>query len=480
MRKTGGFPFGQSGPTPLRKGLGRLRTGRFPGSFLRIGTLMALLMGTAPAQAETRELRADEMRQLASHNLSLKRPDLALPLAQALVRADPADFGAQLLMSYAARDLARYDEAEAAGKAAWKLASAPGQKHAAALAVAQAQASDNRRTPAQFWLRRAAQEAPTPAARARAIRDFNYVRARNPWSVHLNFGLAPSSNVNGGTNADTIWLYGLPFTLSGDAQALSGLAASASVTVERRISESRNHLTRLGMNVAGRTYRLSGEAKRLAPGARGSDYAFWAVEAYLSHRWRDQWLPGEWDARLTAGHNEYGGASLSNYLRADAGRIFDLGPDRALRLALSAEKQWRLDNDTNSAEIALASAEYRFRAGQGVTSLGLHGGAVRSEAVTVDHDRLGFSIGYRPLRPVLGAWLSFEAGYEQRRYGQGPFDSTGRTDDRITAGVSALLRQQSYMGFAPEIGVNYLRNRSSSVLNDSRDLGVSLRIRSTF
>lgn len=47
-------------------------------------------------------------------------------------------------------------------------------------------------------------------------------------------------------------------------------------------------------------------------------------------------------------------------------------------------------------------------------------------------------------------------------------------------GVSALAPNLQYMGFAPEIGLNYNRNRSNHILYDSREFGFSLGVKSVF
>jgi tetratricopeptide (TPR) repeat protein len=461
-------------------GLGATGAGR---RNVALSFALAMMLSSGFGQiASSRDvtLNAEQMHALASRELMAGRPQNALPLAEALVAAHPDDFGAQLLLSYAARDLARFDQAEAAARRAWDLAANGEQKSSAARTIAQALSSRGARTRAQFWLRRAAQVAQTPQSKAVAIRDFRYVRARNPWSVNFDIGVSPSSNVNGGSNADTIWIYGFPFALSGDAQRLSGTEFHASVNVERTIAETKGHLTRLGFNLGGRTYRLSEDALSKAPTARGSDYAFWALEAYLSNRWKSTASPGEWDLRATAGHNEYGGAALSNYLQFNGGRRFDFEGARSLRIGASIETQWRLDSTANSAELGSVSLDYRQRIAAGIWSLGVVAGQVNSDAVTIDHDRVGVSLGFEFSKPILGTELSLSAGYEARKYGIMPFDTFDRHDHRTTIGLSAVLSEQSYMGFAPEVGLTYTRNRSNSTLYDSTDFGVSLRLRSTF
>ena len=75
----------------------------------------------------------------------------------------------------------------------------------------------------------APEDVPDAATLEALERDFRIVRGRNPLSVALSFGVAPSSNINGGTSAETIWLYipafcgYIPTTPVGDALPLSGL-----------------------------------------------------------------------------------------------------------------------------------------------------------------------------------------------------------------------------------------------------------------
>lgn len=432
------------------------------------------------ARAEQVTLSPEALGQAISQLLLRGQAEQAWPLAQALAKAKPDDFSVQLLLSYAARDTAHYAEALAAGKAAWALAADGRQRNTAALAIAQSQSSSGKRTAAQFWLRRAAQVAPDQAARDQAIRDFRYVRSRNPWTIWLDFGVMPSSNINGGSGADTITIFGIPFTLSGDAQALSGLETHGTLSVQRTLAESERHLWRLGANLAAKGYKLSSEAKAQAPGAQGSDYAFWALEAFVGGQVRAGRGRDEWDFRALVGHNDYGGAALSNYASLDFGRTLNFGEVQSLHLGGYLERQWRSDSAANSATLRFADLQWQQPFGRGRLSLGLTLGQVMSGSVQVAHIRKGVSLGYDLARPVLGADLSLSAGYERRDFGLIPFGAENRTDHRLSLEASALLRQQAFMGFAPEVSLGYLRNRSNSVLSDSRDVTLSVRVKSTF
>lgn len=431
--------------------------------------------------AETISLTPEQAQFEAIRRLEAGQPEVAQGIATALLERDPDTFSAHLLLSYAARDLGEFSEARMAGRRALKLAEDKTQRHDAMLALAQAQASAGNRTLAQLWLRRAIDIAPNPEARARDLRDFRYVRARNPWTFTLDAGFASSSNINGGTETDTIWLYGLPFTLSGDSQALSGLQTHGSLSVQRTIAETERHRFRLGVNLAGQDYKLSEEAKQIAPTADGSDYAFWAVETYLAGQMRAGRGQDEWDMRLLAGHNDYSGQALSNYTSLALGRSFGLDPKTRVHFGASLERQWRLDAETKSAVLRFADLEVQRGLGQiGIASLGLRLGEVDSAAADVAHIRKGVSFGLDLARPVFGTNISLTAGYERRDYGQVALIAGDRTDHRITLGAEALLRDHAVMGFAPEIGLGYTQNRSNWALGKSHALNLSMRIKSAF
>ena len=453
---------------------------------LRRGMALALLaLGLAEAaQAESRRLTPEAAQLEAVRQLEAGNPQMAFGLAQALVARDATAFSAQLLLSYAARDLGRFDTSRTAARAALRLAQTEAQRHDATLALAQAQASAGRHTAAQLSLRRAIENAPTPQAKAGAIRDFRYVRARNPWTVQVDLGIAPGSNVNGGTEADTIWLYGLPFTLSGDAQALSGTGVQGAVSVARTVAETDRHLFRLGVTLAGQDYTLSSSARQKAPQAEGSDYAFWAVETHLTGRLRAGGAAGqrgdEWDMRLLAGHNDYGGAPLSNYASLALGRSFALGGGQSLHLGTSIERQWRRDAENRSAMLRFASLDWQRRLGTGVVSLGFDLGEVDSASGMVAHERKGLRLGHEWQKPIWGAKLRLNGGYERRDYGAMGPGLPDRTDHRLTVGADALLQNHDFMGFAPEVGLGYAQTNSNWALAKSEGATLSLRVKSAF
>ncbi|MPL82862.1 hypothetical protein SDC9_28811 [bioreactor metagenome] len=446
---------------------------------LALGGAGPALAGTAATGGAGIEVAPEGLYEIARAALVHGRPAVAREAALALLARNPRDLRAELLLSQAERDLGNFAAARAAAKRVWAGAGDGAQRYAAALARAQAEASDGRRTIAQYWLRRAVQEAPNDAARRRAIQDFRYVRARNPLSFRLDFGVAPSSNVNGGSSSDTLWLYGIPFTLPGSAQALSGLEYRLSANLEYTVSESPAQRTVLGVNIGGRSYQLSSSSERKAPGVKGSDFAFFATEAYLTQRRRAAG-GGEWDGRLTAGHNVYSGAPLSDYLRVEGGRSWAIAPGRQLRLGTSFERQWRRDDDRNSATLSGLDTQLTQRFRFGELMVGAEIEQVQSPSSQVDHDRAALSLGYQLAKPVAGVSLGLSAGLDWRDYAHSPYATDGRRDTELSLGVQGVLSQAGYMGFAPELGLRYVHTNSNVSLYESDEIGVTLRLRSAF
>lgn len=59
------------------------------------------------------------------------------------------------------------------------------------------------------------------------------IRRRRTWSADVAVGLAPDSNINGGSRNDTVMVAGLPFELSSEAKETSGVGVLISTNAER-------------------------------------------------------------------------------------------------------------------------------------------------------------------------------------------------------------------------------------------------------
>ncbi|SNY50797.1 Protein of unknown function [Pseudooceanicola antarcticus] len=430
------------------------------------------------------ELTPLQMRALAAKRLQRGDAATAMELARALLARDARDFSAQLLLAQAARAIGNDGEAGTAARAAWDLASDDTERYAAALIRAQVLASAGHRTRAQLWLRRAAEAAPNRATRARAIRDFKYVRLRNPWSTRLSFAVTPTDNLNNGSMHDSFTIDGLPweFALSGDAQALSGVELSFGADTRYRLSQTEDRATDLMLRARHSGYLLSDEARAAAPDAEGSDFSSASLAAGLSRRMllgetRDELVMSAW-----AGQNFHGGDPYGAFLRGEAKLSHSLSPRNRVSGTLSLET--RRGAAAPEADVGLLSLgwDHAFGGGQ----LSLYGSFSRSTSDLSSADyrdlRLGARLSPRArwLGESLGADPSLTLEARSRDFDSSPYSLDGRLDEEIRAELQLVFSELDYMGFNPVLTLEAARTRSNVAIYETRSSGLGLSIRSAF
>lgn len=442
---------------------------------------VAVAAAWVPVPSAAVEATPDQVRMLAVAAHNQRQPALARDLALVLLERDPGDSLALQILAASYFALGDLDASVAAGRSAFHAASTRQYRHDAAMIVAETQFRRGRVGAARLWLRRAVEYAQTPQERDLAIRAFQGIGARQRLKSTLSFGLSPSSNINGGSSSGTLILFGIPFTLSGDAQALSGFEASAGASLGYTLSEGARYQTTIGANVESRAYALSDAARAQAPSASAGDYAFTAVEAFVTHRFAPEGATGPVTLTFVAGHNWYGGDDLSDYLRAQASREWRLSQTTGLQVSGALERQWRQDSAARSATVQSVNATVVqvLRNGDRLT-YGLGARNTDARASDTRHQAVSASLGYAFGKPVLGMALSASLGFEARDYALSPYSPDGRQDLRVSGTLSVLLPKLGYMGFAPQIDLNATRTGSNISLYQSSDVGISLTFRSTF
>ena len=440
---------------------------------LRILLVVAGMALAGPGAAAT--LTADEMRTAAIAALRAGDAGLAGRLATALLSRDPADDTALVIRAQAARLQGANGEARKAAAAAWARADTPAERFRAARLRGVVLSDDGAHTRAQWWLRRASQEAPTPRARALAVRDFRRARARNPWRMRFDFAITPSSNINNGSAAETIIVGGLPFRLNGRARALSGVETRAGIDASRRVLRRDDLTLRLGGTVEARRYRLSESARREAPTLDASDLSYTSGALRLEAR------AGDMQAQTEIARSWYGGAPLADTLRAGIGRGWRVGEGQSVSARLIGTRQWRRDQPALSLrEVTLRGAWRRETDAGGAVRLGFGLRRTASDSAVIAHRAALAGIDWQVGRSVAGAALHLSFDLEARHYDEPLLGTAPREDTIARAGLDLVLSERDYMGFAPTIGLNLSRRRSSFDLYDSDTATLSLGLRSVF
>ena len=426
-------------------------------------------------------LSPDELRLATIVSLETGDMQQAAAMAEALLKRNPNDHEALLLGSRAYRNSGKPERAKALARRAWDVSENDQQRYAAAVVMAQSLSSGGQRTRAQFWLRRAAEHAPNDRLRQSAIRDFKYVRARNPVSIHLSFGFAPKSNINNGSANSLIDLFGLPdVNLAGAALALSGVEYRSGVSLRYRLIEEAARATDLTFRASHSDYTLSSDAKALAPGAKGRDFAFAGVSVGVTQRFMQLETRREISLSFELGKTWYGRAPYSNFSRLSIGYALPLSRRSRLSLNLMAERT--RGPAAPHANLFRARADFsRQLSNRGQLGFSLLLTQSNSSQSSADYREAVARIAYALPKPILGVKTSFGLGLRGRDYPSSPYLITGQRQDReIMADMSLVFEKLEYYGFTPTLTMNARRSESNVGLFDIENAGISLGIRSSF
>lgn len=270
------------------------------------------------------------------------------------------------------------------------------------------------------------------------------------WSYGLSLGIADDTNVNAATNLQTVYIYGLPFTLSDNARQKSGIGAAidASGEFSPLISDDYKFLA------GGLVHRLQygrGEFDDMTVSA-------YAGPEFFLARWR-------FDTLVTGFARWYGEAPYSEGVGGRASIGYALLPTLQLGLNLDGQADsFRPIHDQDgpiydaSGEIAYTftpSRTIRLSGGIAVQQARLAAYADTTYWLALDYYQdfpFGFSAN---LEPAVST-ISYD----------GPLAAFGaaRNDYSWAVRLDILNRRLEYRGFAPRISYIHSQNASNIVL----------------
>jgi hypothetical protein len=449
---------------------------------------LAIALATVQVHAETTvNLSLPQARAAAAQALQEGKLADAARLATALLQVNPRDAEAALILALVHDRSGNAAGALRAARQAWSATRHPALRFRAADIAARSAFRLERLSLAQFWLRRADTVAPDDTARAALARDFAIVRRTNPLRVTLNFGAAPSSNVNNGSETTVNVVEGLPIVgqLSGDAQALSGVEAWGHVALRYRLNESASSRTSVGADIYARRVWLSDEARALAPTLSNDELSFDFREVSLEHLFTTGQGQPVWSFGLAAGKTLYGGADYRAHSRAELGLSLPLGPADRLTMGLKGERHRAIAAGARDAEARTLSLGFSHGFASGARlGLSLELRDTAAEGTQFDNSSQTLRLTYAPARSlgpvrVTGALALGRVHYPD--YAVLFFTVPGGREDRILSGDLTLhFERLDYAGFIPTLTLRAARTESNVSRFDTRALSVVLGIRSSF
>lgn len=417
-------------------------------------------------------------------------PTQALALSEAILAANPNDFAALFIRALAQSDLD--DVALAATTASRAYGAAPDEasKHQAARLVASNRFALKQYIRAEFWLRRAANHAQNEEEVAAVAREYLATIRANPLSLQFNASVAPSDNVNGGSedgilNFETI---GLSLILPENRRALSGIAYAGSARLNYRLSETDRQRTSLTGFLSGETFTLSDEANDLLASSpsqsvrdvQGSDFATLLAEGGITHRRNDISPLGPLTLSVNAGTYWQGEERLINYRDVIVQQFIPVDAQNAFNLRASSRNQTALLPGFLDSKIHDVSGSYiRSLPNRDQLQLNLNW---RKNDAGPESSYLQYSagLGYSLNQRILGTRLSASLNVGTRTYEEFTTTLDGRDDRFYTVQADAIFEGITYFGFSPSMSVSASRTESTAEENTSATAQILFGIESNF
>ena len=447
-----------------------------PAGLLAIWFLAAggILSQTAAQSA----LTPQEARLAAAKLLQDGHPRAAADITTVLIQRDAKDATALILHAHALRTLRQYGPAQKAARQAWHSAERPVERYGSALAMAQALSSDEKKTRAQFWLRRAAHVAPTPQMQARAARDYQYLRQINPWTVQLSFGLSPSNNVNNAPRDNTIVLGGLLFE-DPTAVPLSGFEVQTDTTLRYTFNASRESRNFVALRWAEGKVVFTDD--NVPAGVDADAFSYRKLEGQFGWDFiRAAGKPRQ-NVTVSFGRLWSAGDALADEARMSWRQTYLKPGGKRFGWNTSLGYSKRKDNDIRSGVTASLGTDWSRPTVNG-GRLDWDAGITRTDtdSAAYTHTKLDFGMSYSLPQPVLGAHAQLSARTQFRAYDDPIYGPDARHDETLSLSGSLLFVDLDTYGFAPKVTLEASETRSNVTRFETRNFGIRLGFQSIF
>ena len=301
-----------------------------------------------------------------------------------------------------------------------------------------------------------------PLAMAANIRRFLHtIRARRRWSGHLSVSLEQNDNINSGSDVETIYLFGLPFTVNEQSRPRSGTGLSLSTGGEYQYPLGERWRWRFGADATRSEYE-------------GHEFD----QTYLLLRSGPRWLASR---RSEVGLQAIGGQRwvARNRYSKEFGLRFDARHQVNRKAGVNGRASWKKFHYRQSIEAADTELEYALGGSwlfspliQGSAGIGFS--RERLKSGTRSRER-SVNIGLGAILPK-GWTLGGNLEWSRQRHGfDAPFSTDRRLDRRRTSRLFLLNRRLVLFGFSPQFVITRERQKSNAPLNNYRRTRADLR-----
>ena len=437
-----------------------------------LAAALALWASVAVSQDANQDAGAtfslNQARSVARAALHAGDFELARQIAMGLLKADPEDPFAYAVLAAAHSRLNDPKLARAAARLSYWHSDTRAEKFGAARTAASVAAAQDRPTLSQAWLRIAATHADTPRQDKLVAREYARARAANPLRFDLNFSIAPSDNVNSGTDNVLEVINGVP-TLGffrGSSRALSGTVFVFDARVRSRLRADQSSRTEATGRFYTRRVDLSGEAKAIAPDVSNSDFASTYTELGLQHRFKLGAPGNAMGVGAALGASWVGGERSYDFAKANIRRDIRLSGRSRLSITGVAERRLSTITSLLDASVVTLGANFGHKlTGGDRLNIGLTVQDVSGDNINADYQTASLQARYTfgkqvgPVQITTGLTVGYTDYnvYTLVRPVEG-----GRQDQSIYGDISLFFADYDVAGFAPTLQLR-TGQRSSNV-----------------
>lgn len=435
----------------------------------------AAVEATAPAAASANactaeschvRLTAAQLLQKAEEFVAAKDYEHALPMAQALGQAPGYEFQSRYLVGFIAVETGDLKTAEAQFRAI--LENNPKQTRVR-LELARVMMMRGKNSSADYHFRLAAEDKSLPEDIARTVRNARSIlRDQRIWRFSFNLGLAPDTNINSATSAETVNInfgpFELPLTLDPNARKKSGIGQTGGFSAGLRLKASDKIAVLIESDARFVNYKdqFADDVQiqmAAGPELRLGDTSSVSLQGLAEQRW--------YGGRVA--NRDFGG-------RLGFQKVLDAG--QRIGIEIDGRHTDSHFSPAYSGWLAGGNITYeRIIGGTFIASASLFGRKDMLESAAYSNHSYGASIGVGGELPMgLNAGLS---GSISRAKFDAPqmLYSTERRDDLRFFGRAYLgMRSVSLLGFSPSVEYNFTKIDSNYALYESTRHRVNFKL----
>lgn len=286
-----------------------------------------------------------------------------------------------------------------------------------------------------------------PAVIANVDRYLVSIRGLKTFAFGFSVSIAPDSNLNAGPAIDAVSLYGLPFQLSPDAKAKSGVGLAVAGNAEWAPRVAEQVRFRMGAQVNRYQYR-------------DTQFDDMTLSAYAGPRFNSR----RWEFNLlgNAGRRWYGDRTYTDLLGGSADATYYINTRMGLGVGFNLSHLKFPQNPQQSGDRGIVSASY-FYAPTPASLIRASALAGRQDAQIAAYANDLRQAGFNYVREFKGGiTLGLAPSYTNVAYHAplAAFNAT-RVDSQYTGQVTVIYRRIDIYGITPRLIYTYTRNDSS-------------------